>query len=327
MSQEQVHELREKLRNDRNGNQQGNGQSSDRLTSTSGGDIEASFSSGGNTKLDYSNIPTTAGYGIQSLSGSSNRNAGSDGQPIITESKLRGRTRSTSSVNIGRGQSDGRSSENNGTARSDRADIQTSTHSSKSIGIGNLFTDEIPARTFNTETTPPPPKVETSGTKPEGKGSTAIKAGSKRITSSTEEKPSLSERVAKSIEQKRLKDDASKPFYQRGKTLTVQEAKDYLEPLCQALEDSFGYVDQFLWDRQKDVTEQPIWSDTTDEEIKVIASLMIKRAQRSPAAATIVRNTIEGADYFTAAVVIIPRAAKTIGIMRTTSKRNKKNAN
>jgi hypothetical protein len=49
-----------------------------------------------------------------------------------------------------------------------------------------------------------------------------------------------------------------------------------------------------------------------EEEIETLARMMLRRGQRSPAAANAVRNIVDGADYIDTAVIMVPRVIKTM---------------
>ena len=106
-------------------------------------------------------------------------------------------------------------------------------------------------------------------------------------------------------------------------TLTQQEAKEFLEPLASALVDYGGYIDKFLQYRTHDPAMPDIWGDMTEAEAQVLARLMIRRGQRSAAAASVVRNMVHGDDYIQAAIIVIPRVMRTVETTRRMPKRGR----
>ena len=114
----------------------------------------------------------------------------------------------------------------------------------------------------------------------------------------------------------RITPDASTLRTSNKTTLTQQEAKDFLDPLASALIDYGGYVDKFLQYRTHDPAMPDIWGDMTEQEALVLARLMIRRGQKSAAAASVVRNMVHGDDYIQAAIIVIPRVIRTVEATR-----------
>ena len=111
----------------------------------------------------------------------------------------------------------------------------------------------------------------------------------------------------------------------RTGVLSNQEAEQFKDMLPAALEDDFRYLDEYLWSRQahadKNFTEadkKPIWSDVDDDELEALTRLMLKAGKRSPAAAAVVRATVESRDYIVTAAIVGPRVKKTFEIVRAT---------
>lgn len=111
----------------------------------------------------------------------------------------------------------------------------------------------------------------------------------------------------------------------RSGILTNKEADDLKETLPAALFDDFRYLDEYLWSRQehadKNFTEadkKPIWSDIDGDELESLTRIMLKAGKRSPAAAAMVRATVESRDYIATAVIVGPRVKKTFEIVRAT---------
>lgn len=107
----------------------------------------------------------------------------------------------------------------------------------------------------------------------------------------------------------------------KGTTLSQTEAKELLEPLASAIQDYGGYVDRFLQYRTQEPAMSDIWGDLTELEAQVLARIMIRRGQKNAAAATVVREMVNSSDYVQAAIIIVPRAMKTVEMTRRTSKK------
>lgn len=111
----------------------------------------------------------------------------------------------------------------------------------------------------------------------------------------------------------------------RTGVLSNQEAEQLKETLPAALEDDFRYLDEYLWSRQahadknfSDLDKKPIWSNLDDDEIEALTKIMLKAGKRSPAAAAVVRATVESRDYIVTAAIVAPRVRKTFVIVRAT---------
>ncbi len=109
-----------------------------------------------------------------------------------------------------------------------------------------------------------------------------------------------------------------------GKTLSAKDVEELREPLRAALRDDATYADQLLWWYSQDASKPQVWSNMDDEEIAILADLMLRRAQRSPQAAELVNQVIDGADYFSALVITIPRAIQTAQQMAKRPKKAKR---
>jgi len=113
-------------------------------------------------------------------------------------------------------------------------------------------------------------------------------------------------------------DSANSPkasFFKQG-VLSKEEAEELYEPLVAALGDMFGYADKGLWGLCPQLDERPIWSNTTPREDQALAKMLLKRGQKSPAAALIVRETVNSADYVLVGMMIGPRAIETLQALR-----------
>jgi len=105
-----------------------------------------------------------------------------------------------------------------------------------------------------------------------------------------------------------------------GTTLTIAEAKALEEPLLSALESDFHYLDQYIWYRTQDVTQAPIWSDLDNEDLTVLCSILLKRGQKSPATASVVRGIVNGSTYIDVAMLMGPRFVRTVQVLKDAPK-------
>ena len=101
-----------------------------------------------------------------------------------------------------------------------------------------------------------------------------------------------------------------KPNTRKG-ALTGKEAAELREPFLSALRDDMGYLDKGLWWYSHDETQPQIWSDMADEELEIIANVLLRRAQRDPATAHFVRNVVEMSENISLLMVVGPRLLKT----------------
>lgn len=136
----------------------------------------------------------------------------------------------------------------------------------------------------------------------------------KEVTEAQEERETPFSRLAGAAKEQKAK-------FTEGKPLSKKEVEELREPFIEALKDDFKYLDEAIWWYSHDKSEPQIWSDLDDEEIEVIARVMLRRAERSPAAATLVRNIVDASDYVNVAVITVPRTIKT---MQQLNKRPKK---
>lgn len=117
----------------------------------------------------------------------------------------------------------------------------------------------------------------------------------------------------------------------KGKTISEKEAAELQESLPAALEDDFRYLDEWLWSRQaavdkdfSEVDKQPVWSNLDEDEIEALTRIMIKGSKKSPAMAAITRAAVDSRDYVVTAAIVVPRAKKTLDIVRKTHRPAKK---
>ncbi len=103
---------------------------------------------------------------------------------------------------------------------------------------------------------------------------------------------------------------ADKPKTRAG-ALTGKEAAELREPFLMSLRDNAGYLDKGLWWYSKDETQPQIWSDLANEEIEVIANVLMRRAQRDPGTAQFVRNMVEMSENISLLMIVGPRLIKT----------------
>jgi len=97
----------------------------------------------------------------------------------------------------------------------------------------------------------------------------------------------------------------------KGKTLSAKEAEEMQEPLAAALIDFGGYADRYIRMQAKQPEMPDIWGDLTELEAEILARVMIRRGQKNAAAAEVVRNMVNGSDYISAAVIVVPRVVRT----------------
>jgi hypothetical protein len=116
-----------------------------------------------------------------------------------------------------------------------------------------------------------------------------------------------------------------KQFFRAGKILSEQEAKNLLEPLTQAIMDYGDYGDQYLRGQTHDPTVI-IWGDLTLLEAGTLARILIRRGQRNAAAAELVRGMINGLDYISAAIIVVPRVMRTADTLQRLPKKRRRGA-
>jgi hypothetical protein len=113
------------------------------------------------------------------------------------------------------------------------------------------------------------------------------------------------------------------PWFREKETLSEKEAAALYEPLKAALSDYFDYADEFLWYKEQHTNDTPVWGNADDDELSALARVCIKRGKKSPAAATMVRGMVNGDDYITAAIFIVPRFVESQKRLRAAPKREK----
>src|SRR5579885_3662315 len=112
------------------------------------------------------------------------------------------------------------------------------------------------------------------------------------------------------------------PWFQEGRPFTKSEAEEAREALTHALGDNLEYIDRFIWWRTE--TTEPIWSDLSEKELETLVDLMLRRAQRSAAAATMVNAIVNSEDYISALVITVPRTIKMVDTLARAPKKPKR---
>lgn len=340
-------ELRESLRNARNGNgPAGNDTGS---TSTSGerndtpginssGDVaqeyvgvgdQQSLSGRHSTQSDVPGGSSSVRGLIQSISGSNSRARSNVGTVPGPKGKSIGGTGSSTQNDRRVGSQPGRPSENNSTYRTDGTDLRTRPGTSQSglafseneptLRLVRTPGDEsyIPPRRFDTgteETTPQPvtepvvqrrkrgrpPKQRVGGNIPVGQISFA---------------PNQTEGTPLSGIGERAKEFVAH-ITPTGQRLSKEEVKSLHDPLVSALTDEFEMLDKLLWGYGGDTTQQPIWSDISDNEMEAFVSAFLGLGQKSGTVATMARSAVDISDYVVVGAMLAPRVKKTVSIMR-----------
>lgn len=170
----------------------------------------------------------------------------------------------------------------------------------------------------------PIPFREKSKTKSSGSRSSGVEG----IATAKEEKKSLPIQRGKQASETRstVSEGESKkqgfklPTFKEGSVLSVAEAKALEEPLLSALDANFTYVDQYIWYRTQDETQAPVWSDMDNEDLQILCSVLLKRGQKSPAAAATVRAIVNTSTYLDVAMLMGPRFIKTVQVLKAAPK-------
>ncbi|SRR5712691_3996980 len=327
MAIDKVEELREKLRNARTNNttsaesEQSGDQSTPNTSGTSASPIGHS-----------TNESTKDGSSIQHISRPSER-TGTIGRGIDgIERSIRVGTGSVAPLNLGKRQSNRRSSQNNSPSWADGTELPSSsspTTTTSGTKVGNLYADEsIPERNFNKEVTSPRPEIKDESKvgkverieEPRKRGRPR-KSGVDGIIQADSEGSKSTKEVNKQ------ESSTVFPWFKEKSVLSEAEVKALEEPLITAIRDNLIYLDQYLWMKSEgpEGLQQPIWSDMSDVEITCIVHVLLRQGTKSPAAAQTARAIANGNDYLTTAIVLIPRMMKTINIVKP--KRGKKRAN
>jgi hypothetical protein len=120
-----------------------------------------------------------------------------------------------------------------------------------------------------------------------------------------------------------------------GTLLSKAEAEEMKETLAAALADDFRYLDEYLASRLKnthpDEEFSAIWDNLDEDEIQKLTSVMVRGGQHNPAMATVARGLVNSRDYVVTAAIVLPRAKKTLDVVRKTHRppmrRGAQNAN
>ena len=118
--------------------------------------------------------------------------------------------------------------------------------------------------------------------------------------------------------------DAKPRIFRAGNVLSDQEIKELYEPYVALLKDFFHYVDEAIWLRATQAEGQDIWGTIDDDEAGVVAKLTLRLGQKSPLAATVIRQAVEWHDYAQLTAIFAPRAKETRKVLREAPPRPKK---
>lgn len=324
--------LREELRNGRNGTPNEPGNATD----------EPGQDAGGVSAIDADTLGAT----FQDARGAAEHFTPTGDPPQQRDRRNRNNQRGTTRQSERPGRRDRRTEKGDSGGTADRTDTQERPGASANErpgrrGIGRLETNEVideptdftpdePAGTFEGRANGPVSsgggdycKEDFTKINPFGKGiAYALKVNKKhRITPEeydalpASRSASTNGKGARSEEQPGPGTAPAASFF-KGGVLSKQEAEDYYEPLIAALSDSFGYIDRGLWHLCPQLDERPIWSNTTGKEDATIAKMLLKRGQKSPATAAVVRTMIDSADYVVVGMAVLPRIGETVQAMR-----------
>src|SRR6266702_7075736 len=107
-----------------------------------------------------------------------------------------------------------------------------------------------------------------------------------------------------------------KYFKREASKLSKREALELFEPLKQALQDDFGYLDEGIWLYCMSEDRQPIWGNIDDDEVSVLARLMLKQGQKNAEVAASVRILVDSDIYIQVAAIVAPRAIRTYQMLK-----------
>lgn len=105
-------------------------------------------------------------------------------------------------------------------------------------------------------------------------------------------------------------------WFKESKVLSVKEAEELFEPLIAALQSGFEYIDRGIWLYCMSSDQLPIWSDLSDKEVKMLASILLKRGQRNPETAAVIRGLVDMEIYIAVGAITIPRAITTFTMLK-----------
>ncbi len=92
----------------------------------------------------------------------------------------------------------------------------------------------------------------------------------------------------------------------------------------EAIKDDFHYLDEALWLRCPQIKDEDIWGNVDEDECQALAKLLLKKARRSPIAASVVRTAIDTHDYLVVGALFVPRIHRTVQALRAAPKRERK---
>ena len=107
-----------------------------------------------------------------------------------------------------------------------------------------------------------------------------------------------------------------KYFKREASKLSQKEVIELFEPLKQALQDDFGYLDEGIWLYCMAEDRQPIWGNIDDDEVSVLARLMLKQGQKNAEVAASVRILVDSDIYIQVAAIVAPRAIRTYQMLK-----------
>ncbi len=107
-----------------------------------------------------------------------------------------------------------------------------------------------------------------------------------------------------------------KYFKREASKLSQEEVVELFEPLKQALQDDFGYIDRGIWLYCMSEDQQPIWGNMSDAEVNVLAKLMLKQGQKNAEVAASVRILVDSDIYIQVGAILAPRAIQTYQMLK-----------
>lgn len=113
-------------------------------------------------------------------------------------------------------------------------------------------------------------------------------------------------------------------LFKKKSPLTEKEAKDYQESLTRVIQSYGEYADGFVKWRTQDPNMPDIWGNLTDIEAQCLANIMLRRGVKNEHAAETVRAMLNGEDYVSVGVMMIPRVIATTEQMKKAPRRQRK---
>lgn len=339
-------ELRESLRNARNGNGPAgndtgststNGERNDTPGINSSGDVAQEYVGVGDQQSvsgRHSTQPDVPGGGssvrglIQSISGSNSRARSNAGTVSGTKGKSVSGAGSSAQNDRRVGSQPGRSGQDNPAYRPDGTDLRTRPGTSKS---GLTFSESEPTlrlvRTPGDESYIPPRRFDTGteeaiaqpATEPVIQRRKRGRPPKQRINAAIGSGPNF-QNPGPTGEKGETITEKAREFVAHitptGQRLSKEEVKSLHDPLVSALTDEFEMLDKLLWGYGGDTTQQPIWSDISDNEMEAFVSAFLGLGQKSGTVATMARSAVDISDYVVVGAMLAPRVKKTVSIMR-----------